>query len=57
MFVQVFTERFYRGICGARLKPVLETIQLMKELGVWVEVTTLRDRDEITSSSWRSDLG
>ncbi|HDH53070.1 MAG TPA: AmmeMemoRadiSam system radical SAM enzyme [Nitrospirae bacterium] len=32
---------FYRKICGARLQPVLDTIKLMKELGVWVEVTTL----------------
>lgn len=32
---------FYREICGARLKPVQDTIILMKELGVWVEVTTL----------------
>jgi len=32
---------FYKKICGARLGPVRETIRLMKELGVWVEVTTL----------------
>ena len=32
---------FYNKICGARLEPVKETIKLMKELGVWVEVTTL----------------
>lgn len=34
-------DAFYRDICSARLQPVKETIQLMKELGVWVEVTTL----------------
>jgi pyruvate formate lyase activating enzyme len=34
-------DEFYRKICKARLSPVLETIRLMKELGVWVEVTTL----------------
>ncbi len=34
-------DEFYRKICGARLQPVLNTIKLMKELGVWVEVTTL----------------
>jgi pyruvate formate lyase activating enzyme len=34
-------DRFYRQICGARLEPVKNTIKLMKELGVWVEVTTL----------------
>ena len=32
---------FYKKICGAKLDPVKETIRLMKELGVWVEVTTL----------------
>ncbi|MEW6214898.1 MAG: AmmeMemoRadiSam system radical SAM enzyme [Nitrospirota bacterium] len=31
----------YKKICGAKLEPVKETIRLMKELGVWVEVTTL----------------
>lgn len=36
-----FNDKTYKSLCGARLKPVLETIQLMKELGVWVEVTTL----------------
>ena len=36
-----FTEKFYHEVCGARLTPVLDTIRLMKELGVWVEVTTL----------------
>ncbi len=32
---------FYKKICGARLKPVLDTIKLMKKLGVWIEITTL----------------
>ncbi|HWR58601.1 MAG TPA: AmmeMemoRadiSam system radical SAM enzyme, partial [Thermodesulfovibrionales bacterium] len=32
---------FYKKVVGARLQPVLDTIKLMKELGVWVEVTTL----------------
>jgi pyruvate formate lyase activating enzyme len=36
-----FREDFYRKICRARLQPVLETIRLMKKLGIWVEVTTL----------------
>ncbi len=34
-------DEFYKKICGARLQPVLDTIKLMRELGVWVEVTTL----------------
>ncbi len=36
-----FSDKTYKKICGARLEPVLETIRLMKSLGVWVEVTTL----------------
>jgi pyruvate formate lyase activating enzyme len=36
-----FTDDFYRKICRARLQPVLDTIRLMHDLGVWVEVTTL----------------
>jgi len=39
--IKAFTEKFYKEICGARLKPVLETIRLVKKLGVWVETTTL----------------
>jgi len=39
--LKAFTDKFYKEVCGARLNPVLETILLMKELGVWVEVTTL----------------
>jgi pyruvate formate lyase activating enzyme len=39
--IKAFTDKFYKEICGARLKPVLETIRLMKKLGVWVETTTL----------------
>jgi pyruvate formate lyase activating enzyme len=34
-------EDFYKELCSAKLGPVKETIRLMKELGVWVEVTTL----------------
>lgn len=39
--LKAFSDKFYKEVCGARLKPVLETIALMKSLGVWVEVTTL----------------
>ncbi len=34
-------DNFYKEIVGARLQPVLDTIRLMKELGVWIEITTL----------------
>ncbi|MCK9573377.1 MAG: AmmeMemoRadiSam system radical SAM enzyme [Candidatus Omnitrophica bacterium] len=36
-----FSEDFYRKICKASLKPVLENIILLKKLGIWIEVTTL----------------
>ncbi|HDL15916.1 MAG TPA: AmmeMemoRadiSam system radical SAM enzyme [Euryarchaeota archaeon] len=36
-----FTEEFYRKVCGAKLKPVLDNIKLYIELGIWIEVTTL----------------
>ena len=39
--LKAFTDKFYREVCGAKLGPVLDTINLMKELGVWVEITTL----------------
>ena len=39
--LKAFSDKFYREVCGAKLAPVLETISLMKELGVWVEITTL----------------
>jgi len=34
-------DEFYRKYCGARLQPVLESLKKMKEMGIWVEVTTL----------------
>lgn len=36
-----FRDEFYRKSCGARLAPVLESLRKMKELGIWVEITTL----------------
>lgn len=36
-----FRDADYRKVVGARLQPVLDTIQLMKRLGIWLEVTTL----------------
>ncbi len=39
--IKGFTEKFYREVCGARLAPVLENVKRMKELGIWVEITTL----------------
>jgi len=39
--LKAFTGKFYKEICGASLEPVLNTIRLSKQLGIWVEVTTL----------------
>ncbi len=36
-----FREKFYREICGARLGPVLESLEYLHARGVWLEVTTL----------------
>ncbi len=36
-----FSENFYQKICGGRLKPVLESIKLMHQAGIWLEITTL----------------
>ncbi len=36
-----FREKFYREVCGATLKPILENLKRMKEMGIWVEITTL----------------
>jgi pyruvate formate lyase activating enzyme len=36
-----FRDESYKNMCKARLQPVLETIAAMKELGIWLEVTTL----------------
>ncbi len=39
--LKAFSDTFYREQCGAKLDPVLKTIATMKELGIWLEVTTL----------------
>lgn len=39
--LKYFSEESYLKVCGARLGPVLETISLMRQMNIWVEVTTL----------------
>jgi pyruvate formate lyase activating enzyme len=39
--LKAFRDETYKKVCGARLQPVLDSLKKMKELGVWVEVTTL----------------
>lgn len=36
-----FRDTYYRKVCGARLAPVLESIEASVRCGLWVEVTTL----------------
>jgi pyruvate formate lyase activating enzyme len=35
------SDSFYRRICDAELRPVLTSLELARQLGVWVEVTNL----------------
>lgn len=39
--LKFFKDSSYKRVCAATLQPVLDSIRLMHELGVWVEVTTL----------------
>ncbi len=39
--LKAFSDEFYRALVGARLKPVLDSIERMHAMGVWLEVTTL----------------
>jgi pyruvate formate lyase activating enzyme len=36
-----FSDKYYKEVCGAKLQPVLRTLELMRRMNVWVEVTTL----------------
>lgn len=36
-----FTEEFYQNICSATLQPVLNTIKIAKQEGVWIELINL----------------
>lgn len=39
--LKAFRDETYKRVCAARLQPVLDSLKRMKELGVWLEVTTL----------------
>ncbi|MCF6148952.1 MAG: AmmeMemoRadiSam system radical SAM enzyme [Candidatus Kuenenia sp.] len=36
-----FSDETYKKLCGARLEHVLDCIRFYKELGIWIEITTL----------------
>ncbi|MGO9567551.1 MAG: AmmeMemoRadiSam system radical SAM enzyme [Desulfomonilaceae bacterium] len=39
--LKAFNDRFYLHYCRARREGVIDTLRYMKELGIWLEVTTL----------------
>lgn len=39
--LKAFTDDFYRTRCGARLTPVLDNLKRMRDMGWWMEITTL----------------
>jgi len=39
--LKAFDDGFYRRVNGATLRPVLEALKVMREEGVWIEVTNL----------------
>ena len=39
--VKAFRDRFYREVSGGRLNPVLRALQVLREEGVWIEVSFL----------------
>ncbi|MHC4222807.1 MAG: AmmeMemoRadiSam system radical SAM enzyme [Planctomycetota bacterium] len=56
--LKAYSDAFYRDICGATLAPVLNTLVVMKSMGVLLEVTnlvipTLNDSDEMLRSLCR----
>ncbi len=39
--LKAFREEIYRRIIGARLQPVLDNLKKIKQMGIWLEVTSL----------------
>lgn len=39
--LKAFSEKTYHQYIGAKLQPVLDNLKTIKELGIWLEVTTL----------------
>jgi pyruvate formate lyase activating enzyme len=38
---KAFTEKFYQESCAGELKPVLKTLEILKEIGIWFELVVL----------------
>jgi pyruvate formate lyase activating enzyme len=62
---KAFTEKFYKETCNGELKPVLHSLEVLHDVGIWLElvvliVPTLNDSDEENKSmaQWiRKNLG
>lgn len=39
--IKGYTQSFYKDICGASLKPVLDAVEYAHSKGIWIETTTL----------------
>jgi pyruvate formate lyase activating enzyme len=39
--LKAYTERFYREACKGELKPVLDTLRLLRKKGMWTEIVVL----------------
>lgn len=39
--LKAFTEKFYKEYCSGELKPVLDTLLLLKKIGIWFELVVL----------------
>lgn len=39
--LKAFTDDFYRDMCSGRLEPVLQTLKILKETGIWFEIVVL----------------
>lgn len=62
--LKAFSDDFYKKVCQAGLEPVKASISRMKDMGVWIEVTTLiipgynDDEDELTRlAEWLARVG
>ncbi|HOE64144.1 MAG TPA: AmmeMemoRadiSam system radical SAM enzyme [Candidatus Sumerlaeota bacterium] len=38
---KAFTEKFYKETCGGEMAPVMNTLKVLKETGIWFEIVTL----------------
>lgn len=39
--LKAFTEKFYKEICNSELKPVLKSLEIIKNTGIWLEIVYL----------------